>query len=76
MDTIPIIVEKNEELQGTKDIFKKGALLDNKSKVFIDVNNEERDDFKKIFSNSIPDHKILSCAYNIKCENHIDWLDL
>ena len=67
---LDVIVEKNEELQGVKDIFKKGALLDNKSKVFIDVNNEEREEFKKIFAGNIPDHKILSCAYNIKCENH------
>ena len=68
---LDVIVEKNEELQGVKDIFKKGALLDNKSKVFIDVNNEEREEFKKIFAGNIPDHKILSCAYNIKCENVI-----
>lgn len=66
---LDIIAEKNEKIQGTKDIFKKGALLDNKSKVFIDVNNEEKDNFKKIFENNIPDHKILSCAYNIKCGN-------
>ena len=52
-----------------KDIFTNGVILQNKSKIFIDVNNEERDDFKKIFSGSIPDHKILSSAYNFKCEN-------
>ena len=52
-----------------KDIFTNGVILPNKSKIFIDVNNEERDDFKKIFSGSIPDHKILSSAYNFKCEN-------
>ena len=64
------IVEKNEKTEGVKDIFKKGALLDNKSKVFVDVNNEEKEDFKKIFAGNIPDHKILSCAYNLKSENH------
>lgn len=52
-----------------KDIFTNGVILSNKSKIFIDVNNEEREDFKKIFSGNIPDHKILSSAYNIKCEN-------
>ena len=52
-----------------KDIFTNGVILSNKSKIFIDVNNEEREDFKKIFSGSIPDHKILSSAYNFKCEN-------
>ena len=67
---LDVIVEKNEKTEGVKDIFKKGALLDNKSKVFVDVNNEEREEFKKIFSGNIPDHKILSCAYNIKCESH------
>ena len=64
------IVEKNEKTEGVKDIFKKGALLDNKSKVFVDVNNEEKEDFKKIFAGNIPDHKILSSAYNLKSENH------
>ncbi len=52
-----------------KDIFTNGVILSNKSKIFIDVNNEEREDFRKIFSGNIPDHKILSSAYNIKCEN-------
>ena len=52
-----------------KDIFTNGVILPNKSKIFIDVNNEEREDFKKIFAGSIPDHKILSSAYNFKCEN-------
>lgn len=52
-----------------KDIFTNGVILPNKSKIFVDVNNEEREDFKKIFSGNIPDHKILSSAYNIKCED-------
>ena len=52
-----------------KDIFTNGVILPNKSKIFVYVNNEEREDFKKIFSGNIPDHKILSSAYNIKCED-------
>ena len=52
-----------------KDIFTNGVIFPNKSKIFVDVNNEEREDFKKIFSGNIPDHKILSSAYNIKCED-------
>lgn len=52
-----------------RDIFINGVFLSNKSKIFIDINNEEKDDFKKIFAGNIPDHKILSSAYNIKCQN-------
>ena len=57
-----------------KDIFTNGVILPNKSKIFIDVNNEdltneEKEDFNKIFFGNIPDHKILLSAYNIKCKN-------
>lgn len=57
-----------------KDIFTNGVILPNKSKVFIDVNNEdltneEKEDFNKIFFGNIPDHKILLSAYNIKRKN-------
>ena len=63
------IRELDNLVDNGKDMFSNGAILPNKSKIFVDVNNEEREDFKKIFSGNIPDHKILSSAYNIKCED-------
>ena len=63
------IRELDNLVDNGKDMFSNGAILPNKSKIFVDVNNEEREDFKKIFAGNIPDHKILSSAYNIKCED-------
>ena len=63
------IRELDNLVDNGKDMFSNGAILPNKCKIFVDVNNEEREDFKKIFSGNIPDHKILSSAYNIKCED-------
>lgn len=65
---LDFLIDKNKDTDN--NIFSTGLLLKNKSKLFIDINNTQREDFKKVFEENIADHKIISSAYNIKCENY------
>ena len=56
----------------TKDqsIFESGIDFGNGSRVFVDTENTESEKIKKIFNEDIPDHRILSVAYNLQEKKH------
>lgn len=65
LDTISEKCDSSKE-----DLFYRGVLLRNRSKLFIYVGKDESDDFREIFSEKTPDHKIIFCGFAIKKENY------
>ena len=59
----------NLETKG-KSIFESGIDFGNGSRVFVDTENTENEKIKKIFNEDIPDHRILSVAYNLQEKKH------
>ena len=53
------IRELDNLVDNGKDMFSDGAILPNKSKIFVDVNNEEREDFKKYSLEAFPTIKFF-----------------